>query len=103
MAKRADPRNAPDAEPSRASVEGPGAANKPNDQAPRALGSVDVATRSGWAAVYRNGRYAGQTPVRLNLPVGRHALTLRSQGTGPPVTLRVRVRTDRVERVVVEL
>jgi hypothetical protein len=61
-------------------------------------------TPGGWANVYlADGRHLGQTPLRIQLPVGRHHLRLRPFGEPPDRRVAVEVTSTRVARVVVPL
>jgi serine/threonine-protein kinase len=53
-----------------------GRANASRDEA-SGVGTIDIATRGGWAEVWFEGRRLGHTPGRFELPAGRHTLVLR--------------------------
>ena len=68
---------------------------------PRPRGFVSIATPDGWADVYARGRSLGQTPLRTQLPAGRHVLEVRHGGRRPGARVVVDVRPGVTRRVVV--
>ncbi len=85
----------------------PGAAPRADEaSAPAAAGTLIVTTPGGWANVFdRAGRLLGQTPLRVQLPAGTHALSLRPFGQPPAVAVSAVVTaggTARVTRPVEE-
>lgn len=82
----------------------PAAVERELEQSPTSrLGTVDVATRGGWAEVYLGRRRLGPTPGRFRLATGRRVLVLRPPGGGAEKRVPVRVRAGQVTRVRVEL
>jgi hypothetical protein len=73
---------------------------RPRVPAAASTGTAVIVTPGGWAEVARNGRTAGQTPLRLVLPVGNHNLVLKPFGHGPAVQVTVRIRREEETRVV---
>lgn len=69
---------------------------------PDAVGTVQVVTTSGWARVTAGGRELGTTPLRANLPAGRHTLTLTAED-GRVRRVPVTVRAGQVAPVAVDL
>ncbi|MEM9190368.1 MAG: protein kinase [Myxococcota bacterium] len=64
-------------------------------------GSVFILTPGGWATIIDgSGRPLGQTPRRVQLPVGTHRLQLRYGGQPPGHPVRVTVRPGETTRVV---
>ena len=77
-------------------VEAPEA--RPVQRRPRATGTLVIAT-TPWSEVYLGGRRLGTTPLgNVQLPAGRHTLTLRAQGR-PPRRHTVTIRPDEPTRV----
>ena len=65
---------------------------------PRATGTLVIAT-TPWSEVYLRGRRLGTTPLgNVQLPAGRHTLTLRAEGR-PPRRHTVTIRPDEETRV----
>lgn len=62
-----------------------------------ATGTLRVNT-TPWSEVYEGGRRLGETPMQLELSVGRHVLTLRAQDR-PVHTEAVEIRAGEVTRV----
>ncbi len=65
-------------------------------------GVVKVDTNPVGAYVYAQGKAWGPTPVFVELQAGSHTLVITRDGYAP-VTRKVSVRTDRVERLDVKL
>jgi serine/threonine-protein kinase len=59
-------------------------------------------TTTPWSEVFEGGRRLGETPMQIELPVGRHALTLRAEGR-PARNETVEIREGEVTRVRVIL
>lgn len=79
-----------------------GGARESSSRAPRgATGTLRVTT-TPWSEVYEGGRRLGETPVQLELPAGRHVLTLRAEGR-PAHTETVEIHDGEVTRVRVIL
>ncbi|NOY92488.1 MAG: protein kinase [Deltaproteobacteria bacterium] len=57
-------------------------------------GILDLRTRSGTATVYEGERRLGTTPLQVELPSGRHVLSLRPARGGPPQELTVDIRSE---------
>ncbi len=68
---------------------------------PAGRGSVNVVVAGGWGVVYRGARRLGQTPLTLELPAGRHVLTVRVADRPPGRRVPVRVRPGETTPVVV--
>jgi len=92
-----------DAAPSDSEDAGAGFARwpEPNSMAPAAPpeasgppGILDLRTRSGSATVFEGDRRLGETPLRVELPAGRHELTLRPEGGGEARPLTVDIRSE---------
>jgi hypothetical protein len=66
-----------------------------------ATGTLRVTT-TPWSEVFEGGRRLGETPVQLELPAGRHVLTLRAEGR-PARTETVEITEGEVTRVRVIL
>ncbi|MFK7991150.1 MAG: protein kinase [Sandaracinaceae bacterium] len=54
-------------------------------------GEVTIRATHGWAAVFRGSRNLGRTPVRVDLPPGRHMLRILPFGEEPSENLSVQV------------
>jgi serine/threonine-protein kinase len=59
---------------------------------PEGSGSLTLVTRGGWGTVYRRGRALGETPLRTELPAGRHVLEVRPFGQPPGRRVTVVIR-----------
>jgi hypothetical protein len=59
-------------------------------------------TTTPWSEVFEGGRRLGETPMQIELPAGRHALTLRAEGR-PAHEETVEIREGEVTRVRVIL
>ncbi|GAB4215783.1 MAG: hypothetical protein OHK0013_41660 [Sandaracinaceae bacterium] len=66
-----------------------------------ARGTLRVAT-TPWSEVFEGGRRLGETPLQIELPAGRHTLTLRAPER-PPRTEVVEIRAGEVTRVRIVL
>jgi hypothetical protein len=55
---------------------------------------LDLRTRSGAATVFEGDQRLGTTPLRLELPSGRHVLSLRPERGGPAQELTVDIRSE---------
>ncbi|GAB4210367.1 MAG: hypothetical protein OHK0013_30930 [Sandaracinaceae bacterium] len=66
-------------------------------------GSVNVATRGGWADIYVDGERVGRTPRSLTLPAGRHVIELRPEGQPAGPRRTVTIRPAQTQRLVVDL
>jgi len=64
-------------------------------------GSATIISPAGWADVYLGSRNLGRTPVRVQLPAGRHTLRVRPFGMDPSRRVPVTVRSGENARVVV--
>ncbi len=62
-----------------------------------ATGTLRVTT-TPWSNVYEGSRLLGQTPIQLELSVGRHALTFRAEAR-PPHRESVEIRAGEVTRL----
>ncbi len=69
-------------------------AKRPKEEAPADMVVVNIVTPGGWADVYLKGTWLGTTPARLELPAGRHALTLRPFGDGAEIVRKVELTKD---------
>lgn len=69
---------------------------------PRAATGTLRVTTTPWSEVYEGSRRLGETPVQLELPAGRHVLTLRAEDR-PARTETVEIREGEVTRVRVIL
>jgi serine/threonine-protein kinase len=67
----------------------------------REPGIVNVVTPGGWADIYVRGRKVGRSPGRIELPAGRHTVTLRPFGDGRAISRTVRVGAGDTERLSV--
>lgn len=87
-----------------------GPVRRPRDRGPRdrapaestASGILIIATVPTWSNVYEGGRHLGVTPLRTELRVGHHRLTLRSEEHGTR-NVEVDVREGETTRLRVEL
>jgi eukaryotic-like serine/threonine-protein kinase len=68
----------------------------------RANGTLQLATRNGWARVRAGGRDLGTTPLRTALAAGRHSLELIDE-RGRSRRVRVEVRAGETTRVSIDL
>ena len=66
-------------------------------------GTLNVVTPDGWAVVYNGRRRLGTTPLRTELPVGRHVLEVRPFNKPPGRRVSVKVTADGANRTVVRL
>jgi serine/threonine-protein kinase len=78
-----------------------GASDAPAVAAPAGgEGTLIVSTPGGWANVYnRSGRLLGQTPLRVQLPAGEQALSLRPFGQPPAISVNVSIPAGGTARV----
>ncbi len=78
-----------------------------NDTATQAAaagtGVVNIVTPGGWSYVLENGKRLGQTPMRLELPAGKHDLEIRPFGEPPAKRISVDLKPGQVERVSVRI
>jgi hypothetical protein len=54
-----------------------------------------------WASIYEGNRHLGDTPLRIQLPAGRHTLRALPGGRGPARRLRVEVTPGGTARVTI--
>jgi serine/threonine-protein kinase len=87
------------AEPVRtAGRDGPRDGSRGERASPRGpTGTLRVAT-TPWSEVFEGPRRLGETPLQLELPAGRHVLTLRAPDR-PPQTTAVEIQAGEVTRV----
>jgi len=72
--------------------------------AANATGVANIVTPGGWANIYdAEGRYLGQTPIRVTLPAGRHVLQARPFGQPAARRIVVNVTAGATARVVERL
>jgi hypothetical protein len=71
-------------------------------RAPRGPTGTLRVTTTPWSEVFEGGRRLGETPMQIELPAGRHALTLRAEGR-PAHEETVEIREGEVTRVRVIL
>jgi serine/threonine protein kinase len=71
-------------------------------RAPRGPTGTLRVTTTPWSEVFEGGRRLGETPMQIELPAGRHALTLRAEGR-PAHSETVEIREGEVTRVRVIL
>ena len=78
--------------------ERPGRRPRGSQRATMGSGTLLLVARGGWGRVFLRGRPLGETPLRTQLPAGRHQLEVRfASGARRPVT--VRIRPGRATRV----
>ncbi len=65
--------------------------SSPSRNAPAAMGELEI-TASPWAEIFIDGKAMGQTPKRLTLSAGRHAVLL-TQGTKKK-TMKITIKKD---------
>jgi len=70
---------------------------------PEATGSVQLMTKNGRAEVYVNARLMGTTPLTLDLPAGRTALTLKPVGGGESRSVTVAIQPGAMSFITVPL
>lgn len=71
-----------------------------NPPVAQGTGTVIVSTPGGWANVYNsNGQFLGETPLTIQLPAGRHRLSLRPFGQPPSRNATVNVTAGSTSRV----
>ena len=81
---------------------GGGSATPPTPRA--ATGGVSISAHGGgWADVFVGGRRLGRTPVRTELPEGRHRLRILPFGHEPGETVTVNIEAGLEETLVLEL
>ena len=69
-----------------------------------ATGGVSISAHGGgWADVFVGGRRLGRTPVRTELPEGRHRLRILPFGHEPGETVTVNIEAGLEETLVLEL
>jgi serine/threonine protein kinase len=96
---------APDADVEEPSEQKPSGARKPTagargkERAETPKGFVFVDVPGSWAHVYEGVRRLGETPTRIELPVGKHRLRLVNPETGKEKTVQVTVSADKVTNV----
>jgi S1-C subfamily serine protease len=56
------------------------ATNSPTARASDGIGSLTISSDPDGAEVYLDGKFVGNAPARLNLPVGSHSVQLKSPG-----------------------
>ena len=66
-------------------------------------GFVHIVPTSGWAEVYLGGRLLGRTPLRRELPAGRHRLRVLPYGQEPATVLSIEVEPDVDQRLEIDL
>lgn len=64
---------------------------------------LSLVPTSGWADVYLGGRRLGRTPLRRELPAGRHRLRILPYGQEPASDLEVEIEADIDQRLTIDL
>jgi len=70
---------------------------------PEATGSVQLMTKNGRAEVYLDSRMLGTTPLTIDLPVGRSALTLKPVDGGESRSVTVAIQPGAMSFITVPL
>lgn len=65
------------------------AAKRAKEEVPLDLVAVNIVTPGGWADVFLKGVWLGTTPARIELPAGRHVLSLRPFGDGEELVRKI--------------
>jgi serine/threonine-protein kinase len=74
-----------------------------NAAGPERTGSVQLMTKNGRAEVYLDARLMGTTPLTLDLPVGRVALTLKPIAGGETRSVTVAIQAGAMSFITVPL
>lgn len=78
-----------DAPPARSTVDVPAPVVAPIPAAAPKVGKIQIETQPPGAKVFLNGKPAGESPMSLEVPAGRHTLTLASASGSVRRTVRV--------------
>jgi serine/threonine-protein kinase len=66
-------------------------------------GTLVIGTSQGWATIYEKGKKLGNSPLRIELSAGDHALVIRPYGEGAARHINVDVRPGETVKLRVEL